>query len=213
MSTLQTSLPPQTSRTTPNGPNSTFQRNGTATLMKTSDSAAQCQVQVLDPALPAVHTTQINSRMQLFFVFGSVQSIPVYILADSGSVRNLIDEVFFNRLSFQPPIKSPGEVRVIGGNGEPLELKGFRPCPSLLAMSSYGTSLASFTTCHSKCLSEPNSGCASLPPSIISPTISVNWNSAPQTVLRVSTSATIPRSAPLRNFALSTDLAADIATA
>ncbi len=47
--------------------------------------------------------------MQLFFVLGAVQTLPVWILADSGSVRNLIDEVVFNKLPFQPPIRDPGE--------------------------------------------------------------------------------------------------------
>ena len=61
--------------------------------------------------------------MQLFFGLGAVQTLPVWILADSGSVSNLTDETVFNRLPFKPPIKDPGDVRVIGGNGETLECR------------------------------------------------------------------------------------------
>ena len=43
--------------------------------------------------------------MQLFFVLGAVQKLPVWILADSGSLRNLKDKSVFNRLLFKPPIK------------------------------------------------------------------------------------------------------------
>ena len=67
--------------------------------------------------------------MQLFFILGAVQTLPVWILADSGSVRNLIDESVYNRLPFKPPIRDPGDVRVIGGNGEALDLKGIAVLP------------------------------------------------------------------------------------
>ena len=33
------------------------------------------------------------------------------------------------RLPFRSPIQDPGDIRVIGGNGEPLELKGFAVLP------------------------------------------------------------------------------------
>ena len=67
--------------------------------------------------------------MQLFFVLGAVQTLPVWILADSGSVRNLIDESMYRRLPYQPTIRDPGDVRVIGGNGEALDLKGYTVLP------------------------------------------------------------------------------------
>ena len=67
--------------------------------------------------------------MQLFFILGAVQTLPVWILADSGLVHNLIDESVYNRLPFKPPIRDPGDVRVIGGNGETLDLKGFAVLP------------------------------------------------------------------------------------
>ena len=74
-------------------------------------------------------STPGTPRMQLFFVLGSVQTLPVWILADSGSVRNLIDEAVYLKLPYQPPIRDPGDVLVIGGNGEALELKGFAVLP------------------------------------------------------------------------------------
>ena len=67
--------------------------------------------------------------MQLSFVLRAVLTLPVWILADSGSVRNLIDESVINRLLFKPLIKDPGDIRVIGGNGETLDLKGFAVLP------------------------------------------------------------------------------------
>ena len=63
--------------------------------------------------------------MQFFFVLGAVQFLPVWLYADSGSVSNLIDKAVYNRLPFKPPIRDPEDVRVIGGNGEALDLKGF----------------------------------------------------------------------------------------
>ena len=64
-------------------------------------------------------------RRQLFCVFGAVQTLPVWIVAYSGSVRNLIDESVYRRLPYQPPIRDPEDVRIIYGNGEALNLKGF----------------------------------------------------------------------------------------
>ena len=61
--------------------------------------------------------------MQLFIV--AVQTLPMYILAGSKSVFNLIDEALYNRLFDKPSIRSPGDVRVIGGNYEALDIKGF----------------------------------------------------------------------------------------
>ena len=74
-------------------------------------------------------STPGNPRMQLFFGLGAVQTLPVWILAESGSVRNLIDESVYRRLPYQPPIRDPGDVRIIGGNGEALNLKGFTVLP------------------------------------------------------------------------------------
>ena len=106
-----------------------FKKDGTAVIFETEDSP----VQVCDPALPmSDESTPGNPRMALFFVMGAVQTLPTWILADSGSVRNLIDEQVYKRLPFQPPIRSPGDCRVIGGNGEPLDLKGFAVLPVTL---------------------------------------------------------------------------------
>ena len=54
------------------------------------------------------------------------------ILADSGSVRNLIDESVFKKLPCRHPIRPLGDVTVIGGNGEALDLLWFTvlQCPS-----------------------------------------------------------------------------------
>ena len=94
-------------------------------------------MQVIDPALLAMSEefTTGTPRMQFFFVLGAVEKLPVRIIADSGSVRNLIDESVFNRLLFKPPIKDPGDVRVIGGNGDALDPKGFAVLPVSLGLN------------------------------------------------------------------------------
>ena len=127
--TVTASAPPPTP--VPNEPNSAFKRNGTAALAENSDSTEVPFVQVVDPALPAMsaESTPGTSRMRLFFVLGAVQTLPVWVLADSGLVRNLIDESVYNRLPFKPPVKDPGDVGVIGGNGEALDLRGFIVLP------------------------------------------------------------------------------------
>ena len=73
-----------------------------------------------------------TARMQLFFVLGAVQTLPTYILADSGSVRTLIDDAVYKKLPYQPPIRDPGDCRAIGGNGEALDLRGFAILPVTL---------------------------------------------------------------------------------
>ena len=96
--------------------------------LEVEETAQAPQLQVLDPAMPAVPGPN-TSRMRLFFVESMVQSTPMWILADSGSSRNLINEVTFNRLAFQPPLRPHGDVRVIGGSGEALHLRGFAVLP------------------------------------------------------------------------------------
>ena len=78
-------------------------------------------------------STPTTARMQLFFVFKAVQTLSNWILADSGSVRNLIDEAVHKKLLYQPPIRVPGDCRVIGSNGEPLDLKGFTVLPVIFS--------------------------------------------------------------------------------
>ena len=105
----------------------TFKTDGTAVLSESEKSP----VMVLDPTMPAMNeeSTPGTPRMKLFFVLGAVQSLPVWIMADSGSVRNLIDEAVFKRLPFQPSVRDPGDVRVIGGNNEAHDLKEFTVFP------------------------------------------------------------------------------------
>ena len=72
------------------------------------------------------------ARIQLFFVLGAVKTFPTWSLADSGSVQNLVDEMVYKKLPYQPQISNPGDCRDIGGNGEPLYLKGFTVLPVTL---------------------------------------------------------------------------------
>lgn len=70
--------------------------------------------------------------LKLFFVSASVQTVPVSILADSGSVRNLISETFFSKLLFKPPVQPVGDVQVVCGNGRSLDLRGFVVLPTTI---------------------------------------------------------------------------------
>ena len=47
-------------------------------------------------------------------------------------MQNLVDEAVYTKLPYQPPIRNPVGCRVIGGNGEPLDLKGFAVLPITL---------------------------------------------------------------------------------
>ena len=108
---------------------SVFKKDGTAILYDTEESP----VQIIDPSLlMRKESTPGTPQMQLFFVFGAVQSLPTWILAGSGSVGNLVNQAVYRKLPYQPPIRNPGECRVIGGNGEPLDLKGFTVLPVTL---------------------------------------------------------------------------------
>ena len=115
---------------TANEPSFAFKRDGTA-ILPVSVQHAESPVRINDPAVPSrsEESTPGTPRMQLFFVLGAVQTLPVWILADSGSVRNLIEDSVYRRLPYQPPIRDPGNVRVIGGNGEALDLKVFTVLP------------------------------------------------------------------------------------
>ena len=108
---------------------SAFKKDGTAVIYETEESP----VQIIDLAMPmSEKSTPGSARMQLFFVLGAVQTLPTWILADSGSVQNLVDETVYKKLPYQPPIRDLGDCRVIGGNGEPLNLKGFTVLPVTL---------------------------------------------------------------------------------
>ena len=106
-----------------------FKKDGTAIVYDSEESP----VQIIDPSLPmSVESTPGAPRMQLIFVLGAVQTLPTWILTDSGSVRNLVDEAVYRKLPYQPPIRNPGGCRVIVGNGEPLDLKKFAVLPITL---------------------------------------------------------------------------------
>ena len=86
----------------PNEQNALFKRDGTAVLQKKEQSP----VHMFDFAIPAMseESTPGTPRKKLFFVLGAVQTLPVWILADYGLVRNLIDEAVYRRLPFQSSI-------------------------------------------------------------------------------------------------------------
>ena len=73
-----------------------------------------------------------NGRSRLFFVPAIVQNRYIHMLADSGSVRNLINEKLFTDLQFQPPLRPAGDCRVVGCNNQALPLKGFAVLPVVI---------------------------------------------------------------------------------
>ena len=86
---------------TANEPSSAFKRDGNAVL-PVSVKHAKFPVQIIDPAMPSMteKSTVKTFQMQIFFVLGAVQTLAVLILADSGSVRNLIDKSVYRRLLY-----------------------------------------------------------------------------------------------------------------
>ncbi len=99
-----------------NDPTSMFKKDGTAVIYETEESP----VRIIDPAMPmSEESTPGSARMQLFFVLGAVQTLPTWILADSGSVRNLVDETVYKKLPYQPPIRDPGDCRVSAVTANP----------------------------------------------------------------------------------------------
>lgn len=76
--------------------------------------------------------TSAITRTRLFFVFGVIQSTALWILADSGSARNLISREAFEELALRPPLRPTGDIRVVGGSGECLEIDGFAVLPVAL---------------------------------------------------------------------------------
>ena len=177
--TARESEPPKPSAprpSVPNEPNTTFKRDGTAVLhepsppeepppqteTKPSDERLPqgiSPVQVIDPALPAMseESTPRTPRMQLFFVLGAVQTLPVWILAYSGSVRNLIER--------QCTIDSPTNLKSATletfasytAMARPSISKALHCCPSHSAKISSGTSSESCPIYQSTSWSEPTS--------------------------------------------------------
>ena len=54
-----------------------------------------------------------------------IQNKKVWALADTGSCRNLINKDFFDNLPVKPSMFPPGNVTVIAGDGESLDLLGW----------------------------------------------------------------------------------------
>ena len=86
---------------------------------------------VEDPAMPSLESTPGNPKTMLFFVRGIVQNKTHWVLADSGSVRNLIDDEVFKLLPFKPPLNQQN-IQVFGGNGGPLNIRGFAVLPEVI---------------------------------------------------------------------------------
>ena len=95
-------------------------------------------VHLFDSAMPVISEkyTPRTQGMQLLFVVGSVQTIPVWILADLGLIRNHVDKAVYNRLPYQFPIWGLGHVRVIVIKGEFVILKRYIVLPVFLRSNS-----------------------------------------------------------------------------
>ena len=87
---------------------------------------------VEDPAMPSLESTPGNPKTMLFFVLGIVQNKTHWVLADSGSVRNLIDDDVFKSLPFQPPLNQRN-IQVFGSNGGFLDIRGFAVLPVVIS--------------------------------------------------------------------------------
>ena len=73
-----------------NDPTLAFKKDCTAVIYETEKS----QIRIIDPAMPMSEELTLGTAgMQLFFVLGAVQTLPTWILANSGLGRNLVDEI------------------------------------------------------------------------------------------------------------------------
>lgn len=71
-----------------------------------------------------------------------MKSLPLYILADSGSARNLISKAMFKRLTFKPKLRSTRDVCMIRFNKNHLIIDGFA-----LLQASIGTVVLKHAFC------------------------------------------------------------------
>ena len=85
----------------------------------------------VDPAMPSLESTPGNLRTMLFFVQGIIQNQTHWVLADSGSVRNLIDYDVFRSLPYKPQLIQR-DIQEFGGNGGPLYIRGFAVIPLMI---------------------------------------------------------------------------------
>ena len=133
--------PAQASRTptaqTPNPSSTTVNAKPNVTYYFGEDSAMPI-VELWRPlgageeaSMPSLESTPGNPRTALYFVEGNIQNQTHWILADSGSVRNLINDEVFRGLPYQPPLRQR-DVQVVGGNGAPLSIRGFVVLPTVI---------------------------------------------------------------------------------
>ena len=102
------------------------------------DSPAMPIMESLQPAescgkawLAAMGSSPGNARTALSFFAGNIQNQTYWILVDSGSVRNLIDDRVFDSLPYQPPLRQR-DVQIFGGNGGALSIRGFAVLPVVI---------------------------------------------------------------------------------
>ena len=85
-----------------------------------------------DPAMPSLESTPGNPRTMLFFVQVIIQNQAHYVLTDLGSVRNFIDYDVFRSLPYQLQLNQR-DIQVFGGNGSPLNIRGFAVLPLMIS--------------------------------------------------------------------------------
>ena len=81
--------------------------------------------------MAALGTSPGNARTALSFFAGNIQNQTYWILVDSGSVRNLIDDRVFDSLPYQPPLRQR-DIQIFGGNGGALSIRGFAVLPVVI---------------------------------------------------------------------------------
>ena len=80
---------------------------------------------------PSIYTTDdmlcshISTKRLLFWVAAAIQDRNLWVLADTGSCRNLLSEKFFESLPISPRLAAPGATVVVAGDGKELDLLGW----------------------------------------------------------------------------------------
>ena len=81
--------------------------------------------------MPAISqdSTSGTLQMQLVFILRAVQTLPAGYWQIPAQFATSSMNLFIIDSLFKPSIRDPKDVRVIGGNGEALDLKGFALLP------------------------------------------------------------------------------------
>ena len=119
--------------------NNTVQISIPSNPVEVNDSTEVCGAESISTEFPLLkeppspfnfdHPLSANvkepAKKLLFWVKGSVQNKNLWVLADTGSSRNLMSEKFWKQLPIPPKLSPSGSTVVVAGDGKILDLLGW----------------------------------------------------------------------------------------